>query len=143
LSKMIGAANRFFCERVGPLRFATLVVARLQNNGEVELMNCGHVWPLLISGGAVTRLEHGNVPVGLTAATDFEASRLRMKPGDRLLVVTDGVTEAENGAGEFFGTERLEACCHRGVEGILGAVNDFRGNTPVGDDYTIAEMIYQ
>jgi phosphoserine phosphatase RsbU/P len=143
LSKMIGAANRFFCERVGPLRYATLIVARLQNNGEVELMNCGHIWPLLISGGVVTRLEHGNVPVGLRAATDFEATRLQMKPGDRLLVVTDGVTEAENAAGEFFGTERLEACCHSGVEGILGAVNDFRGNTLVGDDYTIAEMIYR
>jgi serine phosphatase RsbU (regulator of sigma subunit) len=143
LPKMIGAANRFFCERIGLPRFATLVVARLQNNGEVELLNCGHVWPIWISGGTVTRLEHGNLPVGLRAATDFEATRLQMKPGDRLLVVTDGVTEAENAEGEFFGNERLEACCSRGVEGVLGAVNDFRGNTPVRDDYTIAEIIYQ
>jgi serine phosphatase RsbU (regulator of sigma subunit) len=143
LPKIIGAANRFLCERIGPPRFATLVIARLQNNGEVELLNCGHVWPLLISGGVMTRLEHGNLPVGLRAATDFEATRLQMKPGDRLLVVTDGVTEAENADGEFFGNERLEAYCSRGVEGILGAVNDFRGNAPVGDDYTIAEIIYE
>jgi serine phosphatase RsbU (regulator of sigma subunit) len=143
LPMMIGAVNRFLCERVGALKFATLVVARVQKDGEVELINCGHLSPLLISGVSVTKVEHGNLPVGVAAVADFQATRLRMKPGDRLLVVTDGVTEAENAEGEFFGNERLEACCSRGFEGILSAVNDFCGSTPLSDDCTIAEMVYQ
>ncbi len=143
LPKMIGAVNRFLCERVGAPTYATLVVARLQNDGEVELMNCGHVCPLLISGDRVTKLEHGNLPVGLAAGTNFRATHLQMKPGDRLLVVTDGVTEAENAGGEFFGNEGLEACCRGGVEAIVRAVDEFRGNTPLSDDCTVAEMLYQ
>jgi sigma-B regulation protein RsbU (phosphoserine phosphatase) len=143
LPKMIGAVNRFLYDRVGAPTYATLVVARLQNDGEVELMNCGHVCPLLISGDRVTRLEHGNLPVGLTAGMNFRATHLQMKPGDRLLVVTDGVTEAENAQGEFFGNDCLEACCGQGVEAIVRAVDDFRGSTPLSDDCTIAEMLYQ
>src|SRR5271165_1569182 len=143
LPRMIGAVNRFLCEKVGTLKYATLVVARLQNGGGVELMNCGHVRPLLISGDTVTTLEHGNLPVGLKPTADFQVAHLQMKPGDRLLVVTDGVTEAENAEGEFFGNEGLEACCGRGVEGILCAVNEFCGDTPLNDDCTIAEMTYQ
>jgi phosphoserine phosphatase RsbU/P len=78
-------------------------------------MNCGHVRPLLISEDTVTRVEHGNLPVGLVSTTDFRVAHLQMKPGDRLLVVTDGVTEAENAEGELFGNERLEACCGGGA----------------------------
>jgi len=143
LPRMIGAVNRFLCERVGAPTFATLVVARLQDGGEVELINCGHVRPLLVSGNTVTNIEHGNLPVGLRTETRFQATRLQMQPGDRLLVVTDGVTEAENAEGEFFGKERLEACCGGGVKAVVRAVDKFRGNTPLSDDCTIAEMIYQ
>jgi sigma-B regulation protein RsbU (phosphoserine phosphatase) len=66
-----------------------------------------------------------------------------MKAGDRLLLVTDGVTEAENGEGEFFGTERLEACGSEGFAAIERAVNEFRGSTPFSDDCTITEMLYR
>ena len=143
LPRMIGAVNRFLCEKVGAQKYATLVIVRLQNSGEVELINCGHVRPLLISGNTVTKIEHGNLPVGLRAVEQFQATRLQMKPGDRLLVVTDGVTEAENAAGEFFGNERLETCCCGGFEAIVRAVDEFRGNAPLNDDCTIAEMIYR
>jgi serine phosphatase RsbU (regulator of sigma subunit) len=143
LPRMIGAVNRFLCERVGAQTYATLVVARLQHGGEVELINCGHVRPLLVSGNTVTKFEHGNLPVGLWAETRFQATHLQMQPGDRLLVVTDGVTEAQNAEGDFFGNERLEACCGGGVEAIVRAIDKFRGNTLLNDDCTIAEMTYQ
>ncbi len=50
LPEMIAAVNRFLCEKVGGQKYATLVVARLLGNGELELINCGHVPPLLVSG---------------------------------------------------------------------------------------------
>ncbi len=143
LPEMIAAVNRFLCEKVGGQKYATLVIARLLGIGELELINCGHVPPLLVSGDTVSKLEEGNLPVGLVPGVEFQTSRLQMKPGDRLLIVTDGVTEAENADGEFFGTERLEGCCERGFAAIERAVNEFRGETPLTDDCTITEMIYR
>lgn len=143
LPEMIAAVNRFLCEKVGGQKYATLVIARLLSSGEMELINCGHVPPLLISGGKVTKLEEGNLPVGLVPGAEFQESRLRLAPDDRLLLVTDGVTEAEDADGEFFGTERLESCCPQGLVAIEQAVTDFRGDTALTDDFTITEMIFR
>ncbi len=143
LPEMIAAVNRFLCDKVGGQKYATLVIARLLGNGVMELMNCGHVPPLLISGDSITKLEEGNLPVGLVPGAEFQATRLQLKPGDRLLLVTDGVTEAEDAEGEFFGMERLENCGKDGFAAIEQAVTDFRGDTALTDDCTITEMIYR
>ncbi len=50
LPEMIAAVNRFLCDKVGGQKYATLVIARLLGSGELELINCGHVPPLLVSG---------------------------------------------------------------------------------------------
>ena len=143
LPEMIAAVNRFLCDKVGGQKYATLVIARLLGSGEMELINCGHVPPLLVSGDTITRLEEGNLPVGLVAGAEFQATRLQLKPGDRLLLVTDGVTEAEDAEGEFFGMERLESCGKDGFAAIEQAVTAFRGNTALTDDCTITEMLFR
>src|SRR5271166_4524822 len=143
LPEMIAAVNRFLCEKVGGQKYATLVVARLLESGELELINCGHVPPLLVSGDSITKLEAGNLPVGLVPGVEFQAYSVQLKAGDRLLLVTDGVTEAEDASGEFFGNDRLERCCREGFAAIEQAVTDFRGETPLTDDCTITEMIYR
>jgi serine phosphatase RsbU (regulator of sigma subunit) len=143
LPEMIAAVNRFLCDKVGGQKYATLVIARLLGSGEMELINCGHVPPLLVSGDTITRLEDGNLPVGLVAGAEFQATRLQLKPGDRLLLVTDGVTEAEDAEGEFFGMERLENCGKDGFAAIEQAVTAFRGNTALTDDCTITEMLFR
>ncbi len=143
LPEMISAVNRFLCEKVGGQKYATLVVARLRPNGEVELINCGHVPPLIISHGKVQKIEAGNLPVGLIANAEFSAAKFKLASGDRLTVVTDGVTEAEDATGEFFGNDRLEACCGEGFAAIEQAVTEFRGTTPLSDDCTITELTYR
>ncbi len=143
LGEMLAAVNRFLCEKVGGQKYATLVIARLVQSGEMELINCGHVPPLLVSGDSITRLEEGNLPVGLVAGAEFQATRMQLKPGDRLLLVTDGVTEAEDAEGEFFGMERLESCGKNGFAAIEQAVTEFRGDTALTDDCTITEMVYR
>jgi serine phosphatase RsbU (regulator of sigma subunit) len=143
LPEMIAAVNRFLCEKVGGQKYATLVVARLSPTGELELINCGHVPPIVITGDKVRTLEDGNLPVGLIPGAEFQVSRFQLTPGERLLLVTDGVTEAENSQGEFFGTERLEACACEGLAAIERAVTVFRGSTPLSDDCTITEMLYR
>jgi len=143
LPEMIAAVNRFLCEKVGGQKYATLVVARLAANGELELINCGHVPPLLVSGDKVMKLEEGNLPVGLVPMAAYQAQKLQLNPDERLLLVTDGVTEAENDEGEFFGNDRLESCCAQGLVAIEQDVTTFRGDTPLTDDFTITELIYR
>jgi phosphoserine phosphatase RsbU/P len=107
-------------------------------------VNCGHVQPLLVCNREVIRLSHGNMPVGLLPDAVYESDRCNLHAGDRLILVTDGVTEAENPGGEFFDNERLEAVAARseGLEGIFAALAEFCSGTPLNDDCTVVELLY-
>jgi serine/threonine protein phosphatase PrpC len=93
-------------------------------------------------GNTARSVEGGNLPVGLFPVARFQSTRVQLNAGDRLLLVTDGVTETENTEGEFFGTERLEACGCEGFAAIERAVTEFRGSMPLNDDCTITEVVY-
>jgi phosphoserine phosphatase RsbU/P len=138
------AVNRFFTEKMGGEKYATLLIARLRRDGELEYVNCGHVPPLLVCGCEVIRPSHGNVPVGLLADASYESSTCQMKSGDRFILVTDGVTEAENAMGEFFDDPRLEAAAAKSptLEGIFSAVTEFCAGNPLSDDCTVVELCF-
>ena len=144
LTEVVTAVNRFFAEKMGGEKYATLLLVRLRRDGELEYLNCGHVPPLLVCGGEVIRPPHGNVPVGLLGDATFESAICQMKSGDRFILVTDGVTEAENLAGEFFEDSRLEAAASKSptLEGIFSAVTEFCAGNPLSDDCTVVELSY-
>jgi phosphoserine phosphatase RsbU/P len=143
LPEIVASANRFFTsKRIGE-KYATVVIARLRHDGELEYVNCGHIPPLLICNNEVIRPAHGNLPVGLLADTTYESDHYSLHPGDRLVLVTDGVTEAENATGDFFDNERLEAAAKQGgMQEIFNAVSEFCGSTPLNDDCTIVELVF-
>src|SRR2546425_1277227 len=143
LTEIVGAANRFLTsKRIGE-KYATVIIARLRRDGDLEYVNCGHVPPLLVCGGEVIRPSHGCLPVGLLPDATYESDRYSLHAGDRLVLVTDGVTEAENAEGEFFDNERLEVAAKRGsMAEIFAAVSEFCGSTPLSDDCTVVEMTY-
>jgi sigma-B regulation protein RsbU (phosphoserine phosphatase) len=144
LLEVVTLVNRFFSEKMGGEKYATLLLARLRRDGDLEYVNCGHVPPLLVCGGEVMRPPHGNVPVGLLSDATFESARCQLSSGDRFILVTDGVTEAENAMGDFFEDSRLEAVAARNptLEGILAAVSEFCAGTPLSDDCTVVELMY-
>ncbi len=144
LCDVVTGVNRFFAERMEGQKYATVLLVRLRKDGELEYVNCGHVQPLLVCGQEVIRPAHGNVPVGLLADATFESSTCQMKSGDRFILVTDGVTEAENLKGDFFEDFRLEAAVVKTptLEGIFGAVTEFCAGNPLNDDCTVVELCY-
>jgi serine phosphatase RsbU (regulator of sigma subunit) len=144
LTDTVTAVNRFFAEKIEGQKYATVLIVRLRRDGELEYINCGHVPPLLVCGDEVIRPPHGNVPVGLLADASFESATCQMKSGDRFILVTDGVTEAENPQGEFFEDFRLEQAalrCHN-LQGIFSAVSEFCAGNPLSDDCTVVELCY-
>src|SRR5260370_39370618 len=78
-------------KRIGE-KYATAIIALLRRDGQLEYVNCGHVPPLLVCGGEVIRPSHGNLPVGLLPDPVYETHRYSLHPGDRLVLVTRGVT---------------------------------------------------
>ena len=144
LTDVVTGVNRFFTDKRIGEKYATLVIARIRHDGELEYVNCGHVPPLLVCGGEVIRPTHGNMPVGLLPDATYESNRCNLHTGDRLILVTDGVTEAENAEGEFFDNERLEAVAARyeKLQDIFSAVTAFCAGTPLNDDCTVVELLY-
>src|SRR5450755_3422657 len=144
LLDVLFANNTVTTEKLVGEKYATVLLVRLRRDGELEYVNCGHVQPLLVCAGEVIRPPHGNVPVGLLADATFESARCQMKSGDRFILVTDGVTEAENAMGDFFEDFRLEAAAAKSptLDGIFSAVTAFCAGNPLSDDCTVVELCY-
>jgi sigma-B regulation protein RsbU (phosphoserine phosphatase) len=144
LIDIVVAANRFFTHKHIGEKYATLIIARIRRDGELEYVNCGHVPPLLVCNKEVIRPPHGNLPVGLLGDATYESDHVSLHAGDRLILVTDGVTEAENARGDFFEDSRLEAVAAKSatLEDIFTAVANFCGGNPLNDDCTVVELVY-
>jgi phosphoserine phosphatase RsbU/P len=111
----------------------------------LNFVNAGHCPPVLRrANGSIESLSSTRPVLGLMLDAGFRSERLRLSAGDRLLLYTDGVTEAVNDAGEEFGVERLAALLERQSEGPLpeqyGNIMDgVRGHSHgnFGDDATL------
>ena len=137
--------NEFFCVRDLCAKYATFVIIALRPNGDLEYINCGHIQPLIASpAGVVERLPESNIPVGLIPSAKFFSSFVRLRPGERILLVTDGVTEAEGSEGEFFGDERLEGSAARGMspDELIAEVQFFCSGRPMSDDCTVVGLFF-
>ena len=144
LVDIVTAVNAFFTHKHIGEKYATLIIARIRKDGELEYVNCGHVPPLLVCKNEVIRPPHGNLPVGLLAEATYTSDRVSLHTGDRLILVTDGVTEAENARGDFFEDQRLETVAGKSssMEDIFAALANFCGGTPLSDDCTVVELVY-
>src|SRR3954464_4928366 len=144
LDQMVSTANSFLCQKELGEKYATVFVAKLWPDGRFEYVNCGHGPPLVVSGGGAHKLDRSHLPVGLLKEATYESGSQQLKPGDRLLIVTDGVTEAENKEGEFYGNERLEeAAKSQELEGIFQSVRDYTQGIPLNDDCTLFQLTFR
>jgi serine phosphatase RsbU (regulator of sigma subunit) len=144
LLETVAAVNRFLCAKDLGAKYATLVLLLLRPDGTAELVNCGHIPPVLVGRNGATRIDAANVPVGLIPDAAYESTRVQLAPGDRLLVVTDGVTEAENPDGEFFGDKNLEAVAAAAnpFEQLFSRVQEFCCGRALDDDCTVVDLLY-
>ena len=142
LHAIAAATNRYLCQKaVG--KYATMVLLRLYQNGTLEYVNCGHVFPRICSDGRVGRLEETNLPVGLFSGAEYVIGTVSLRSGSGIILVSDGITEAEDASGDFFGDERLDsASLCSDLQSILGRMTDFCAGHPVSDDCTIVQVIF-
>jgi sigma-B regulation protein RsbU (phosphoserine phosphatase) len=121
-------------------------------NGGLSVGNGGHNLPLLSSAGGdfkLVQLPRGLV-VGAMPHISYETQAINLAPGDTLFLYTDGVTEAMNGQGELYGTDRLTRCLDRLngnsvydlIHGVKADIEAHAQGTPQSDDITMLALRY-
>jgi hypothetical protein len=104
-----GAANRHLVEQFPGADFVTGLILELNvDNGTGIILNAGHPPPLLLRDGGVSELlVPPRLPLGLVGSVHYRLHPIQLNPGDRLLLFTDGITEAHRPGQREFGYRRL------------------------------------
>jgi sigma-B regulation protein RsbU (phosphoserine phosphatase) len=111
--------NRILCGNIAEGRFISFVYCVVDPASRVlTYSNAGHYPPILLrADGSIARLTSGGPVLGVFGDAAYEEASVPLDPGDRVVLFTDGITEARNAADEEFGEERLieAALPHRGT----------------------------
>lgn len=125
--------------------FVTLFLATLNvQTGELIYVRCGHFPPWLRrANGEIERLaESGGLPIGVFEKAAYRCGSVVLSPGDRLLAVTDGVTEAMSPDGALFGDERTTEWLHNAgrdppLMTLMAQVRSHEAGAPASDDVAL------
>jgi sigma-B regulation protein RsbU (phosphoserine phosphatase) len=148
LSQMCERGNRLFCDSMGTSYYATLVCGRASPRGALEIINAGHLPPLILRSGGAVPVPATGVPLGLFPASPYEITKIQLAPGETLLFYTDGVTEARNRLGTEYSPERLARFVaersHLSAEGLVRTcvkeIKSFADNSGLADDQTLLAL---
>jgi sigma-B regulation protein RsbU (phosphoserine phosphatase) len=107
-AQLCAKVNRLLCENLATGKFVTFLYGVLDSESRTfDYCNAGHVYPILVSQGTVRSIEAGGAALGVFPEWKYENAAIVLRPGDRLLLVTDGITEASRADEREFGEERL------------------------------------
>jgi serine phosphatase RsbU (regulator of sigma subunit) len=146
VGRIIDKLNKMACGECKDGEFVALLYAILDVKEEtLTYCNCGHEPALLIRDGRIVELDKGGFVLGIEAQTEYEIETLKLQGGDCLLFYTDGLIDAADFEGQFWGRDRmldtakqfavLEA--RRMVKNILGYRRRFVGLASQVDDTSI------
>jgi sigma-B regulation protein RsbU (phosphoserine phosphatase) len=151
MATLMSWVNRGVTGQVDLDHFATLgLVAVDAADNSLEFSNAAHQ-PLLVyrrDSDAVETVDIKSIPLGVERTTAYAGKKVRLGPGDVLVMHTDGLVEAMNDQGKQFGRKNLAQAVHRFhelpakemAEAIIGEVQDFSGHSRQHDDQTILIM---
>ena len=143
--------NRFLLERARGEKYATVFYCMVNSEGLFSYANAGHCAPFLVSlDGRLRKLHTSGMPVGMLEEAQFQVVQMQLEPGDKIVIYSDGLTEAENAAGEFFDTERLRACLRENAslgaaelhKVLLSTLDAFVEGGVIRDDITALVLEY-
>jgi hypothetical protein len=147
LSELGHKINEIFYRDSLPQLFASLIYIELESGkNSLKIFNAGHLPPFVIKNNFLTKLEKGAPALGLLANPHFDEKSFEIKNNELLVAYSDGVTEARNENGNFFGEESLkkelsninDLDSKQIGEKLIAVVDNFVGKAKVHDDLTIA-----
>lgn len=154
-SSVVGRVNMALFRRGIESRFATLFFGVVSPDGHLRYCNAGHNPPFVVGPGGVRRLEDGGPVVGLLSGLSYSQGTAQLRQGDRIVVFSDGVSEAMSATGEEFGDDRLlsvietarqsneEIDAEHLVDQLIAGVRAFTAGAPQSDDITAMVVRYR
>jgi sigma-B regulation protein RsbU (phosphoserine phosphatase) len=144
LAEMTMRANRLFSESTPATHFATLVAGRTSGS-YVELCNAGHCCPLLFRREGTARIDSTGLPLGLFPDSRYTVRQIALDAGDKLVLYSDGITEAQDPDENIYEEDRLIASLSGQfkdepsvlADGVLSDVARFRRGAAQQDDMTM------
>ena len=143
----LGASLNGVLERAGlDNRYATLFYCEIApDRPEVRYLNAGHNPALLVRSGSIVPLGASSVPLGMLPSVSYAQGAVALGPGDRLVLYSDGISEATSVAGEEYGTGRLHrlVLAHAAApvpelaRRVLADVSTFLGGEKPHDDQSL------
>jgi hypothetical protein len=149
LAELGSRLNRILHRDGLPNRFATLVYFEIvADSGRVRMLNAGHMRPLLLLSAKVAEMPQASSALGMFLDATFVEQQAELGIDDMLVAYSDGLTEAMNRAGEFFGEERLHGLVAdlAGLTAetvgarLVAAVEAFVGDAPRHDDLSLVVL---
>jgi sigma-B regulation protein RsbU (phosphoserine phosphatase) len=146
LSKFAENINHIFHRDSLPSLFASMIYVKvIPRKGKLKYVNAGHLPPLLLKGEKVYEMPKGDAAIGIIKDSKYKEQKIELKQGEILIVYSDGVTEAANEVGQFFGKERLintikkykDLPVDKFGEAITKQVEFFSGDAPRSDDLSL------
>jgi serine phosphatase RsbU (regulator of sigma subunit)/pSer/pThr/pTyr-binding forkhead associated (FHA) protein len=142
--------NRILLARPIEARFLTIFVGVLDPSGRLTYCTAAPPPPLLFTSGATRRLDVGGTLIGAFAEARFDDETVTLAAGDTVVLVSDGVTEATNAAGDQFDEEGVQQAVAAAIAGtpeqileaLVAAVRRFIGGAPQSDDITAVVLRY-
>jgi len=143
--------NRFLLERTRGEKYATVFYCIIEASGRMYYVNAGHCAPYLVNAdGRLRKLHTTGMPVGMLEEAEFQSVEGVMEPGDKIVLYSDGLTEAENADGQFFDAERVRLCLLENAgasafelhKKIMDAVDVFTEGGAIRDDITALVLEY-
>jgi len=153
IDDVMSRVNRFLYERARGEKYATVVYCTVNRSGELRWSNAGHPKPLLVRAGSEPKaLESTGIPIGMMDIASYDVKSIQLQPGDKIVLFSDGVSEAANTQGECFDKRRLNevlqahasAGCAELHAKLVEALDEFSdGDQQEDDDITTLVLEYQ
>jgi sigma-B regulation protein RsbU (phosphoserine phosphatase) len=133
--------NEFLTADFPPGRYVTMIYGVLDSSqGNITIANAGHPWPLLANAIDARFLENeSGLPLGI-GPSRYDDLTINLAGCSTMLLYSDGITEAENAAGQEYGRERLvdrAVTSNLTSESVLADVAEFAGTNLLSDDATV------
>jgi sigma-B regulation protein RsbU (phosphoserine phosphatase) len=148
--ELMSRVSRLFRQSALPTQYATVVCGKATLDGEIEIINAGHLPVLLASDSGITVFESTSQPLGIFDDQKFTAAKQSLRSGDTVVLYTDGISEAEDDGGREYGIERLRqvvdkhcsGCPENLIEACKKNLEEFRGARERFDDETLLAIQY-
>lgn len=148
---LMSRVNRFLNERAKGEKYATVFYCTVDRAGVLRWSNAGHPKPYLLRRNSeLVSLESTGMPLGMLDIAAYETRSIQLQPGDKIVLFSDGVSEAQNAEGEFFDAKGLKAtlrafvgssCVELNAQ-LVEAVEDFSEGSELADDITTLVLEY-